>query len=37
MSDSAGIGRTGWIDMSVDDAEGVRDVYVQAGAALFQT
>ena len=37
MSDSAGICRTGWIDVSVDDAEGVRDFYVEAGAALFQT
>ena len=27
MSDSAQIGRIGWIDMVVDDADGVRDFY----------
>ena len=27
MTDSAQIGKIGWIDMSVDDADGVRDFY----------
>ena len=27
MSDSAQIGKIGWIDMAVDDADGVRDLY----------
>ena len=45
MSDN--IGKIGWIDMTVDDASGLRDFYQQvvgwnvedtngAGAALFQ-
>ena len=32
MSDSVKIGKTGWIDTGVDDAQGVRDLD-EAGAA----
>lgn len=27
MSDNSQVGKIGWIDMTVDDAEGVRDFY----------
>jgi predicted enzyme related to lactoylglutathione lyase len=27
MSDNSGVGKIGWIDMTVDDADGVRDFY----------
>lgn len=39
MTDNAQIGKIGWIDMSVDDADGVRDFIRDpsgATAALYQ-
>ncbi len=35
MSDNSEVGKIGWIDMTVDDADGVRDP-AGATAALYQ-
>lgn len=36
MADKTGVGKIGWIDMTVDDASGVRDFYAKVAGWDFQ-